>query len=155
MKEPMKISLGRQDSRLMTITFPSEKRISLTHQSHYVTEDQDEIDFASRLKGVTVTKLNDKEFRAYITNRVDTSVYNEAMSNDEADEFRWVADREELILKTLQDIGWVGFRKGKNYEEQRAAFLAKCAEEKDADIEPAEDEPAEDEPVEDDENGDE
>ncbi len=105
--EPVKLYTPAMDILAYEIVFPSGKKISLGRGKCHLTADPEEIEFASRLKGVGVAALNDAEFRTYVTNLGPIpNVENKSLTNEQADEFRWTADQEEKVVTALRTRGY-------------------------------------------------
>lgn len=108
MIEPKKIYVGAYDIRAMSIEFPSGKKIVIGYgKEPYLTDDQAEIDFASRLTGVCIGSLTDKEFRSYFTNLLERApVIGGPVSEDDAREFVWKDELEPVIVSELKKRGY-------------------------------------------------
>lgn len=104
---PKKIAISRLDIVQSEIKFPSGKTISLHRNKPYLTHDPEEINFASQLKGISVVDLDDKEFRTYIGSNFVPSITNPGVNEENADEFRWLADREEEVAEELRKRGYI------------------------------------------------
>ena len=109
MQLPKRIAISRPDIKTFLLKFPSGKEVFLKWgKPAYETNDTDEIDFASRQKGLGVFDLDDQELRAFVTNlKVDPSVENPSLTPSEADEFRWIADRENVVADHLRKLGYL------------------------------------------------
>lgn len=120
MAEPRKIYIGAHDIRACELAFPSGKKVSLGFgKAPYITDDPEEIDFASRQTGVFIGALNDKEFRTYYTNLLEPKPVIEAhVTEAQAQEFRWRDEWEPRILEELKARGYQIRRKKPTAEDE-------------------------------------
>ena len=101
--------ISRTDIVNISIALPNGKNLMLTTDSSYQTDDPEEIDFLSQIKGVGCRDLNDKEFKGWATAQFDRlpSIDKNISSPEEVREFLWHDTEETIAKSSLQANGWM------------------------------------------------
>ena len=106
--EPMIVSLSGYNVVKFEITLPSGALLKLFPGKSYTTSDKADLDFLSRMKGITITKVGDAEYRRYFTKLAEQlpTVFNKAMSDTETTEFFWNTEEEKAVVEELRKRGY-------------------------------------------------
>lgn len=104
-----KIIISKIDIKEFHIKFPNGKIIQLDNKnSSYTTSDQEEIDFASRQKGLAIIEVSDKEFRNWVQKEFDKKphVFRANIDDLNLDEFNQSSLKEAIYIQRLKDKGY-------------------------------------------------
>jgi len=120
MQEPCIFYLASGDIAKYNITLPNGKCVSLIRNGKYQTCDPDEIDFLTRQKGLGCKKLDDAEFRVWVTkhyNSLPVVENKDIKTLEDVEEFITRVGMEPLIVQALKLRGYnVFLRKQKSAE---------------------------------------
>lgn len=101
--------ISRTDIVNISIALPNGKNLMLTTDSSYQTDDPEEINFLSQIKGVGCRDLNGEEFKGWATAQFDRlpSIDKNISSPEEVREFLWHDTEETIAKSSLQANGWM------------------------------------------------
>lgn len=116
--EPVTFFNSRPEISRREITLPSGKKIVLSRQTpHYRTEDKDEIEFLSKVSFVGARKLDDAEYRIWMTSEYSKLPNLEKRDISSEDIEAYVANGayEDTIIKALRAKGYTVELKSKQF----------------------------------------
>ena len=106
--EPRKVSIVGYNVVRFEITLPNGVLLKLTPGQSYITSDAEELEFLSMQKGISITPINDAEYRRHFTKLVSElpTVFNKEMSHDETKAFFWNTGEEKAVVEELRKRGY-------------------------------------------------
>lgn len=106
--EPMLVALSGYNVVKFEITLPSGALLKLLPGKPYTTSDKADLDFLSKMKGISITRIGDPEYRRYFTKLISElpTVFNKEMTETEAQEFFWNTAEEKAIVEELRKRGY-------------------------------------------------
>ena len=102
------------------IVFPSKKKIVISRESpEYTTADKEEIDFLSKVFGIGVRALNEKEYTLYMTSRFEDMPHVEKKEITSSDLEVYLAStaHEKLVIELLRSKGYEISKKAEDFSE--------------------------------------
>lgn len=102
------------------IVFPSKKKIVISRESpEYTTADKEEIDFLSKVFGIGVRALNEKEYTLYMTSRFEDMPHVEKKEISSSDLEAYLAStaHEKLVIELLRSKGYEISKKAEDFSE--------------------------------------
>lgn len=120
MKEPIIFFNSRYGTLYRSIILPNGKKIVLSETSReYRTSDPDEIEFLSKLSGIGSRKINEAEYRLWITTNISQLPHTEADINSITDIEEFIrTGQEEAIIAALRKKGYTVQLKTNEQTEQ-------------------------------------
>jgi len=103
---PKKATLSGRDIVVMNITFPSGKKIRIKRYGEYQTADPEELDFLSKLKGISLSDIDDKALRRYVAQVEIPSIDNLAIDANNVEKYAWTSAAEDAVVEHLRKKGY-------------------------------------------------
>jgi len=106
MNIPKKIYLTDQGMVVAKFKLPNEKLINIRRGTTYRTEDQEELNFFSKQKGIGISDIDGKELKRFIAQQTIPTVDNVVITADMVDQFKWTTEAEAALIAVLKEKGY-------------------------------------------------